>query len=250
MIGDKGVCVWDEANQQYVMLTNKVPAPAVAAVEVGIVKITDGAVGTCIAAAWNAYCVWPAKLQTPALGATLCGSPWADGIDVWVVDMRACSPPGSLKNTERFLAYNTQLTYEPDALGSRPLFVIKSDEQSLFVSPTAVIRIDSPSAEHCAPVVDDSNCLFYAVVQIAGGVSPNACSIWTDGSACYAVAVNVCQCVEIRPHKDERYLAYKISDAWGPVGDVRALYAFRHADVTRTAIVEVTSTESTCASRS
>jgi len=242
--GDKAIAVFDEVGQKYILLTNKEKDETPTTDEIAVVMINEAG-DACTLAPYSGYCVWNGKLQDPVGGATMCGSPWTNGADIWILDIRACSATGSAPRGERYLAWNTGLTFNPGGAGSRPLYAIKTEQVPATGVDVKVIRLEQSGATACDPIAaDEANCIWSGYLQIADlGDNPVACDLWEDGAQIWAMATNKCHYKTIRAPQGERFLAVKVAESWG-TGDQRPLYAFRHAELTRLAIVEITGTTS------
>lgn len=117
-------------------------------------------------------------------------------------------------------------------------------------TPTNVSIISihkAAEATICDPMdPDETSCLYDARLEFFDSTGGEiACDRFDPipEAMIWAVALNRCKCIPVRPRHQERYLARQMLDAYGPSDDKRPLYAFVWTEPPQTAIVEVTGGE-------
>ena len=183
----------------------------------------------------NASCVWPGLLQD--LDVDPCNG-FNDGAAIWIYDGAT-----TVTGQSRWMAINTGVSLNVSG-DTRPVYVTKTggtatSPPSGFYTNFTMIEIYN-GGEECEESEEDDNCLFEAkLVTFTPSGTVSACDAFTSGADVYAIALNACACRGLRPKNGDRFLATRFAEDFGEMGSERDLYAFRIADPSATAVVEV-----------
>lgn len=192
----------------------------------------------CTVVSQNAQCLYPGFLPSLTLAGTACGDPWGTGPAVWVLDARSCGS-GFLLQNDRYVAVDTGMTFDPGG-DERPVYAVRSDGASQLSKSPEVIEITG--GDPCTEVTSEQNCVWGATLhENFMAAQPDGCN--PSGSNLvdvWAIAVNKCDMKVSYPRVGDRFIGFRISDAWqsdGTPATERPLYVFRYAEGPSTAIV-------------